>query len=40
MEERLLVRPRLRWKDNIETDFQEVEWDGMDWVHVAQDINT
>jgi hypothetical protein len=26
---RLLVRPRRRWNDNIKTDFQEVEWDGM-----------
>jgi len=37
---RLLVRPRRRWNDNIKTDFQEVEWDGVDWVHVAQDRNT
>jgi len=37
---RLLVRPRRRWKDNIQTDFQEVEWDVMDWVQVAQDRNT
>jgi len=37
---RLLVRPRWRWNNNIKTDFQEVEWDSMDWVHVAQDRNT
>jgi predicted Zn-ribbon and HTH transcriptional regulator len=27
---RLLVRPRRRWNCNFKTDFQEVEWDGMD----------
>ena len=37
---RLLVRHRRGWNDNIKTDFQEVEWDGMDWVLVAQDRNT
>jgi hypothetical protein len=31
---RLLERPRRWWKDNINTNFQEVEWDGVDWVHV------
>jgi len=37
---RLLVRHRRRWNDNIKTDFQEVVWDGMVWVHVAEDRNT
>jgi hypothetical protein len=33
---RPLVRPRIRWEDNIKMDFQE--WDGgMDWTDLAQD---
>jgi hypothetical protein len=31
-----LVRPRLRWKDNIKTGLQEVGW-GLDWIDLAQD---
>jgi hypothetical protein len=32
---RLLVRSRRRWKDNIKKDLQEVEW-GMNWIDLAQ----
>jgi len=32
-----LGRPRLRWKDNIKMDLQEVGCDGMDWIELAQD---
>jgi hypothetical protein len=24
------------WVDNIKIDFREIEWDGMDWIHLAQ----
>jgi hypothetical protein len=34
---RLLVRPRLRWEDNIKVDVQEVGCEGMDWIELAQD---
>jgi hypothetical protein len=34
---RPLVRPRRRWVDNIKMDFREREWDGVDWVYMAQD---
>jgi hypothetical protein len=34
---RLLGRPRRRWMDNIKMDLREIEWDGMDWIDVAQD---
>jgi hypothetical protein len=34
---RLLERPRCRWKDNIKMGLQEVEWEGMDWIDLAQD---
>jgi hypothetical protein len=28
---------RCRWLDNIEMDLREIEWGGMDWIHLAQD---
>ena len=34
---RTLERPRRRWEDNIKEDLQEVGWDGMDWIDLAQD---
>jgi hypothetical protein len=34
---RPLVRPRRRWADNIKRDLREIEWDGMDWIDLAQD---
>ena len=34
---RPLGRPSLRWEDNIEMDFQEVGFGGMDWIELAQD---
>ena len=34
---RPLGRPRRRWKDNINTDFQEVGGGFGDWMELAQD---
>ena len=34
---RLLGRPRPRWVDNIRTDLQEVGYEYMDWIGLAQD---
>jgi hypothetical protein len=34
---RLLGRPRCRWVDNIKIDLREKEWDGMNWIELAQD---
>jgi hypothetical protein len=34
---RRLGRPRRRWVDNIKIDSREIEWDGMDWIDLAQD---
>jgi hypothetical protein len=25
--------------DNIKTDLREIEWDGMDWIDLAQDMD-
>jgi len=32
-----LGRPRRRWEDDINTDYQEVGCGGMDWIELAQD---
>jgi hypothetical protein len=28
---------RCRWVDNIKMDLREAEWDGVDWIDLAQD---
>jgi hypothetical protein len=33
---RPLGRPRLRWMNNIKMDLRDIEWDGMDWIGLAQ----
>jgi hypothetical protein len=32
-----LGRPRRRWENNIKTDLREIGWEGVDWIHLAQD---
>jgi hypothetical protein len=34
---RPLGRPRRRWEDNIKMDLQEVRWEIVDWIYMAQD---
>jgi hypothetical protein len=34
---RLLGESRRRWEDNIKINLKETEWDGVDWIHLAQD---
>jgi hypothetical protein len=34
---RPLGRPRRMWVDSIKMDLREIEWDGMDWICLAQD---
>jgi hypothetical protein len=34
---RPLGRPRLRWKDNIKMDLEEVRCGGKDWINLAKD---
>jgi hypothetical protein len=36
---RPLGRPRCRWVDNIKMDHREIDWDGIDWIDLAQDRN-
>ena len=33
----LLGRTRRRWEDNIKMDLQEVEWEGVVWIDLAED---
>jgi hypothetical protein len=33
---RLLGRPGCRWEDDIRKDLREIEWQGVDWMHLAQ----
>jgi len=37
---RPLGRPRRRWVDNIRMDLQEVGFGYMDWIGLAQDIDS
>jgi hypothetical protein len=30
-------RPSHRWKDNMTLDLREIEWEVVDWMHLAQD---
>jgi hypothetical protein len=30
-------RRPIRWEDNIKMDLQEVRWEGVDWIYMAQD---
>jgi hypothetical protein len=31
-----LGRSRHKWEDNIKIELQDVEWEGMDWIDLAQ----
>jgi hypothetical protein len=33
---RSFERPRRRWED-IRVDLKELGWEGVDWIHLAQD---
>jgi len=32
-------RHRRRWEDNVGMDIMEMGWEGVDWMHLAQDRN-
>jgi hypothetical protein len=34
---RLVGKPRHRWEDNIKTDFREIGYGGLEWIHLVQD---
>jgi hypothetical protein len=37
VERKSLRKPRRRWKDNIEMDFEEKVCEDVDWIHLSQD---
>jgi len=40
MLKRPLGRPRCRWEDNIKMDLKEMGYLGMDWIELAQDMDS
>jgi hypothetical protein len=38
-EKRPLGRPRRRWVDNIKMNVREMGWAGMNWIHLALDMD-
>jgi hypothetical protein len=34
---RPLGGPRHRWEDNTRMDLRKIGWEGVDWIHLAQD---
>jgi hypothetical protein len=32
-------RTRRRWVDYIRMDLRDIEWDGVDWIDVTQDVD-
>ena len=37
---RPIGRPRYSWEDNIKVNLEEIGWVGMDWIDVAEGIDT
>jgi hypothetical protein len=36
---RAVGRPRRRWEGGVKMDLEEIGWDGVDWVHPAEDMD-
>jgi hypothetical protein len=36
VDKRPLGRPNHRWEDNFRIDLEEVGWNGVEWIHLAQ----
>jgi hypothetical protein len=32
-----LERPRRRWEYGIKMDLMDIDWGGVEWIHLAQD---
>jgi hypothetical protein len=35
-----LGRPRGMWKNNVTTGLTEKRWGGVEWIHVAEEMET
>jgi hypothetical protein len=33
-----LGRPKSRWEGNTKMCLKEIGWDGVDWIHLSQDM--
>jgi hypothetical protein len=33
----MTCRTGRRWEDNIKMDLKDTEWEGVDWMHLAQE---
>jgi hypothetical protein len=36
-EKRALIRSKRGWEGNVRMDLREIMWEGVDWMHLAQD---
>jgi hypothetical protein len=36
---KLLRGPRHRWENSIRMDLRETGWEGVDWIHLAHDMD-
>jgi hypothetical protein len=36
---RPLGRPRRTWEYGLKMDLREIGWEGVEWIHLAQDRN-
>jgi hypothetical protein len=36
---RLFEIPRRRWEDGMKIDLRETGWGGVEWIHLAQDMD-
>jgi hypothetical protein len=36
---RQFARPRRSWEDNIKMDLGEIGWEGVEGIHMAQDMD-
>jgi hypothetical protein len=39
-EKKQLGRSRRKWVNNIKMDLKEIVWDGIDWIDLAQDMDS
>jgi len=37
LKKRPLGRPRRGWEENMRMDRREIGWEGVNWIHLAQD---
>jgi hypothetical protein len=37
---RPLGKPRHRWESNIQTGLKEIDWEGVGWIDLAQEMDS